>query len=91
MNLLESLKIVDTGRGISDCPHSQVVHVCHQGPAMLEGDFLTSLEEAVLVSRLLVRAGETQVITNILLSALQIAKLVHVVLYYLIYYTVHFV
>ena len=58
---------------------------------MLEGNLFASLEEAVLISRLSVRARESQVITNILLSALQIAELVHVVLYYLIYYTIHFV
>ena len=55
--------------------------MCHQGPALLERDLLSLLEETVLIGRLSVRARETQVVSNVLLCRLQIAQLVHVVLY----------
>jgi len=84
VNLLQALQVVQAGGSVGECPHSQVVHVRHDAPVVAEGDLLAALQETVLEASLAVASGEAYVITEILLRALQIAKLVHVnSLYYL--------
>jgi hypothetical protein len=77
MNLLHPLQIVMLGWSICEGPHSQIVHVRHHGPRMLEGHLLAWLQEAVLVGCLSVASADAAPISELLLGRFEIGQLVH--------------
>ena len=74
---MESLKVIQSRWGVGDGPHTEIVHVRHHAPGVLEGDLLAWLQEAVHIGRLAVVARETQGVTEGLPGRLQVCQLVH--------------
>ena len=67
---------------VSDGPHTQVVHVRHDGPVVAELDLLAGLQEAVLVGGLLVVATDAQGVAKSQALVLQEwSYLVHLIIY----------
>lgn len=59
MDLLDSLQIVLARGSISEGPQSQIVHVSHDLPFVLEGDLFAFLEEVVLILGLSVGSAQS--------------------------------
>ena len=84
VDFLEALQVVQSGGGVGQSPHSQVVHVRHRGPVVAEGHLASWLQEFIFVLGLPVVSGHSAEISELLPTAFQVIKLVHFVNYIII-------
>ena len=77
MQFLESLEIVQFWWSVSNCPHSQVMHMSKHAPVMTEGDLHARRLKFVRVWSLLVVSAESAVVSESLFSSLEVLRFIH--------------